>query len=391
MDQNLRTVLVGLIFILPVAPLMGYLAYQGNQKLYSFDKTLSPPVTQVQASSDHLALLVATAHQYRNEQPPEKEVSLNRSDLEDFKAHISNAGAQRGWLVQEQTHNTMLLTMPGKDLVELDNMAQDPLTWVSRPHSRKPTTSASPPVVNIILRTAGSDTRNYHILETATIAAFIGNPARPRNRRNAPAVNGRTQSHRAKNDMSKTLTTDDQETWLQPRPRTSASDVEHIFVLPEGQYPAVLKDLSVQDLYDDTRHRYFTIGGDPGGTGVVTAPSANNTPPWSGPSPKPVRCWPSSPKSNPSAAIARRPSPHDRHTKPVFNPKLPRRRRGPRPPATKSPRPPVRRGQPLTGLCPAKPSTERNGATPRGSAVPSTRSFRAAPRNTHHSPRGGRR
>ena len=125
-------------------------------------------------SLDHLALLVATAHQYRDEQPPEKEVSLNRSDLRDFRSHISNAGAQRGWLVQEQNHNTMLLTMPEKDLVELDNMTRDPLAWVSRPHSRKPATSASPPVVNIILRTTGSDTRNYHILRAATSAAFIG-------------------------------------------------------------------------------------------------------------------------------------------------------------------------------------------------------------------------
>ena len=171
-----KMILTAFILILAAPPLMWCLGTQANQKLYSFDKTLSSPQAQIQPSSDHLALLVAAAHQHRTQDPAHREISLHRNDIADFLAHLSNAGARRGWLVQSERFDTLLLTMPAKDLRELDEMAQDPLAWLSQPHRQAPGGPTPPDIINIRLKADGSDTRNYHILEVTSVLLFVGIP-----------------------------------------------------------------------------------------------------------------------------------------------------------------------------------------------------------------------
>ena len=169
-----KTALAGLLVTLFLPLIFLYTTREMNHKINSFEKVLSPPEKITQPSGEHLPLLVATALQHKNGSPAERTIRVANSNRRDFKLHLSNAGAQRGWLVQTQDYNMVDITMPKRDISVLDEMAQDPIAWVSQKHRPSQYSgTTTPDVVTVPLSIDNTSKAAHFFLYLAAVLNFI--------------------------------------------------------------------------------------------------------------------------------------------------------------------------------------------------------------------------
>ena len=143
--------LTAIAILVLIAPAFGYGVYHFSVVTPSLNQNLSTPTTVHQPISDNLALLTATALQYRGNSQINKTVNVPDYERTNFKAHLTNAGAQRGWLVQPTDQGDLTIVMPRNHLQILDEMILNPITWVTKRPRSIPTKNGPTDLITVNL------------------------------------------------------------------------------------------------------------------------------------------------------------------------------------------------------------------------------------------------
>ena len=118
-----------LCIIAAVAVTAAYLYWNADRNL---EPTLEPPERSVATSTEDLISMLAKAFQ---EGPIKSNVHRLKVPIEEhpnFRLHLENAGARRGWYTHSPTWTGMSIVLPEEELRYLEELQDDPMGWVRR-------------------------------------------------------------------------------------------------------------------------------------------------------------------------------------------------------------------------------------------------------------------
>ena len=105
-------------------------AWELYQNVQNPNTTLTPPASGIKASDDNIVLVMATALQPHS--PEQYNVKIHWAENDNFRSHLRNIGAQRGWFTHESHSDTVRMVVPATELGQVADIQADPVKWVQQ-------------------------------------------------------------------------------------------------------------------------------------------------------------------------------------------------------------------------------------------------------------------
>ena len=93
-------------------------------------QTLPPLSTELKPSDDRIVDVITTA--LWNDTAEHYKVEIRTEDNENFRQHLRNIGAQRGWFTHESDQSAIKIVVPEHELHQLAEIQADPTGWIKK-------------------------------------------------------------------------------------------------------------------------------------------------------------------------------------------------------------------------------------------------------------------
>ena len=137
---------------------------------------ITPPAATIPLSPDHITpMTVATALRHQQEVTHKVKVAATVEDFQDFKAHMNNIAAKRGWLLHASTDYQAKMVMPQAQLHILDGIETNAQQWFDQQENTKLTPYIQPDSSLVNVRLQLDSHSNFMVpFIFATMACIMG-------------------------------------------------------------------------------------------------------------------------------------------------------------------------------------------------------------------------